>query len=53
MLTINYKHALHGEQLIKCKELISKEGFLHAKNIHGVTFQTLEPNKILSITCNN
>lgn len=52
MLIINYKHPLHGEQKIKCNELISKEGVLHAKNIHGVTFQTLEPNRILSISSN-
>lgn len=49
MLIIKYKHPLHGEQTIKCSKLISKEGTLHARNIHNVTFQTLEPNRIVSV----
>jgi hypothetical protein len=52
MLVVKYNHPLHGEQNIKCKDLLNKEGVLHARNIHGVTFQTLEPNRIVSVNCN-
>lgn len=48
-LLVVYRHPLHGEQQIKCHELVNKEGVLHVKNIRGVTFQTLEPGRILSI----
>lgn len=51
MLIVKYRHPLHGVQEIKCKELINKEEVIHAKNIHGVTFQTLEPSRIQCVMC--
>lgn len=48
-LLVLYRHPMHGLQWIKCHELINKEGVMHVKNIRGVTFQTLEPGRILSI----
>jgi hypothetical protein len=49
MLVVQYKHPLHGLQTIKCPNLINKDGIIHARNIHGVTFQTLEPSRILTV----
>lgn len=51
MLIIQYNHPLHGEQELKCKELRKKDGLLHVKNKHGVTFQTLDANRIYSVVC--
>ena len=51
-LLVVYRHPLHGEQQKKCHELVNKEGVLHVKNTHGVTFQTLEPGWIISINEN-
>lgn len=50
MIIIKYNHELHGPQEIKCKDLINKEGLLLVRNSHGVTFQILEPSRILRIT---
>jgi len=49
MIQVIYNHELHGTQEIRCHELVKKEGVLHAKNIHGVTFQTLKPERIHQI----
>lgn len=49
MLLVIYNHALHGRQEIICNDLEKKEDRLCAKNIHGVTFQTLEGNRIESV----
>lgn len=46
MLIIQYKHPLHGKQNIQCHELKNIEGVLHVKNVHGVTFQTIEATRI-------
>lgn len=50
MLFVVYFHELYGIQEIQCKELIQKDNLLHAINIHGVTFQTLNPNRIISVS---
>lgn len=49
MIEIIYRHPLHGEQTLRCKELVNKDGVLHVVNIHGVTFQTIDGNRILSV----
>lgn len=55
MLLVEYHHPLHGIQILRPSRLshyISSESgkpYLKAENIHGVTFQLLEPERIKSI----
>ena len=49
MIKIEYKHPLHGKQEILCRKLVKQEEGLLVQNIHGVTFQLIDPKRIISI----
>lgn len=49
MLIVQYKHPLHGLQELPCHTLVKKEEGVHAKNMHGATFQLLDAERIISV----
>lgn len=50
MLELHYHHPMHGKQVIKCHKIIELDGKVHVKNIHGVTFQLIDADRIKEIT---
>lgn len=50
MLLVQYQHPLHGLQEISCHTLVKTEEGLHAKNIHGATFQLLDETHVMSVS---
>lgn len=50
MLELHYQHPMHGLQIIKCHQIIKVDGSVHVKNIHGVTFQVIDAERIAQIT---
>lgn len=50
MLVLHYQHPMHGKQVITCHQIIKLDGSVHVKNIHGVTFQIIDADRITQIT---
>lgn len=49
MLLVTYKHPLHGKQELPCKKLEMRDGQMHVVNVHGVTYQVIDPDRIMKV----